>query len=58
MQKDADAILEVIDFDELLKNPEEYLKELGKAFLDEHSVEIKKGFDEGKKFANKVMEKS
>ena len=55
MVKDADKILDAIDLDELLKNPEPYLQELGKAFLDEHSKEIKKGFEVGKKFANSVL---
>ena len=36
MENDADKILEVIDIDELLKNPSLYLQELGRAFLDEH----------------------
>ena len=58
MAKDADKILEAIDLDELLLDPESYLLELGSSFLDEHSEEIKKGFEEGKKFANKIMEKS
>ena len=58
MAKDADQILKAIDLDELLKNPENYLQGLGKAFLDEHSTEIKKGFEEGKNFANEVMKKS
>lgn len=58
MAKDSDKILEAINLDELLQNPELYLKALGKAFLDEHSSEIRKGFDEGKKFANEVMKRT
>jgi len=52
---DAVKILEAIDLDELLKNPELYLQELGRAFLDEHREEILEGFNEGKKYAEKVV---
>tara|TARA_Y100000361_G_C10898240_1_gene207695 strand:- start:169 stop:402 length:234 start_codon:yes stop_codon:yes gene_type:complete len=52
---DADKILEAIDLDDLLKNPQEYLEELGKAFLDEHKKEIKEAFEEGRKYAEKVV---
>ncbi len=52
---DADTILEAIDLDELLKDPERYLNLLGKAFIDEHVDEIEKGFNEGKKYAEKVV---
>jgi|TARA_R110002020_G_scaffold43981_2_gene127125 hypothetical protein len=52
---DANKILESIDLDELLKNPELYLQELGRAFLNEHRDEIKEAFSEGKKYAEKVV---
>tara|TARA_R100000995_G_scaffold81242_1_gene53870 strand:- start:154 stop:330 length:177 start_codon:yes stop_codon:yes gene_type:complete len=58
MAKDADKILDAIDLDELMKNPEVYLVELGKAFMDKHSKDIEKGFNEGKDFANEVLKKS
>lgn len=58
MAQDADKILEAIDIDDLLKNPEEYLTALGKAFLEEHSKEIKIGFETGEKFAEEVLKKS
>ena len=56
MENDADKILEVIDIDELLKNPSLYLQELGRAFLDEHQQEIKVAFKEGIKYAEKVVD--
>ena len=56
--EDADLILEAIDLDDLLANPETYLKALGEAFLNEHLDEIKKGFDEGQQFALKVLKES
>ena len=58
MAKDADKILNAIDIDELLIDPDHYLLELGSAFMDEHAKEIKKGFDKGQDFANSIMKKS
>ena len=55
VSNDADKILEAIDLDELLKNPKPYLQQLGKAFLDDHRKEIREGFNEGKKYAEKVV---
>lgn len=58
MAQDADKILEAINIDDLLKEPEKYLTALGKAFLDEHSKEIEVGFKTGEKFAEEVLKKS
>ena len=58
MAQDADKILEAINIDDLLKEPEKYLTALGKAFLDEHSKEIEAGFKTGEKFAEEVLKKS
>ena len=55
VSNDADKILEAINLDELLKNPELYLQQLGKTFLDGHRKEIEEGFNEGKKYAEKVI---
>ena len=55
--QDADKILEAIDIDEMLKDPESYLNALGQQFMKDHDKEIKRGFREGKKFATKVIEK-
>ncbi len=54
----ADNILQAIDLDKLLEDPEGYLLALGSAFLDEHIDEIEKADKEGKKFAEKVLKKS
>lgn len=54
----ADNILQAIDLDKLLEDPEGYLLALGSAFLDEHIDEIQKADKEGKKFAEKVLKKS
>jgi len=58
MAQDADKILEAINIDELLKDPEKYLSALGKAFLEEHNKEIEVGFKTGEKFAEEVLKKS
>ena len=58
MAQDADKILEAINIDDLLKEPEKYLTALGKAFLDEHSKEIEEGFKTGEKFAEEVLKRS
>ena len=58
MAQDADKILEAINVDELIRNPESYLQSLGKAFLDEHSKDIEYGFKQGEKFAEEVLKKS
>ena len=58
MAQDADKILEAINIDDLLKEPEKYLTALGKAFLDEHNKEIETGFKTGEKFAEEVLKKS
>ena len=55
VDKNADNILEVIDIDALLKDPEGYLLSLGDAFLKEHLDEIQKASREGKKFAEKIL---
>ena len=56
--QDADKILEVINIDDLLKDPESYLNALGEQFMQDHDKEIKQGFKEGKKFADKIIKKS
>ncbi|QDP48451.1 MAG: hypothetical protein Unbinned6747contig1000_9 [Prokaryotic dsDNA virus sp.] len=58
IKQDADNILKAIDMDELLKDPESYLTALGEQFMEQHDKEIKQGYKEGKKFANKIIEKS
>ena len=56
--QNADNILDAIDMDDLLDDPEGYLLALGDAFLKEHIDEIQEADKEGKKFAEKVLKKS
>mgnify|MGYP003134691955 CR=1 FL=1 len=56
--QDADKILDAIDIDDLLKDPETYLNALAQQFMQEHEKEIKQGFKEGKNFATKILKKS
>ncbi len=56
--QNADSILPSINMDDLLKNPEGYLLNLGLSFLNEHVDEIEKGAKQGKQFAKEVLKKS
>jgi len=56
--QNADNILPSIDIDEMLKDTEGYLLNLGLSFLNEHIEEIEKGAKQGKKFAKEVLKKS
>lgn len=53
----AENILDVVDIDKLLRDPEGYLLKLGDAFLKEHIDEVQKAHKEGKKFADKILKK-
>ena len=55
--ENSELILEQINLDELLKDPEGYLMGLADAFLEEHIDEIQKAHKEGVTFANKVLSK-
>ena len=57
IKENADNILEAIDLDELLKDPEGYLLALSDAFLKEHIDEIEQAGKEGKRFADKILKK-
>ena len=56
--QNAESILPSIDIDEMLKDTEGYLLNLGLAFLNEHVDEIEKGAKQGDKFATEVLKKS
>tara|TARA_R100000655_G_C2974194_1_gene190845 strand:- start:1050 stop:1274 length:225 start_codon:yes stop_codon:yes gene_type:complete len=56
--QDADKILDAINIDDLLKEPESYLNALSEQFMKDHDKEIKQGYKEGQKFATKIIEKS
>jgi len=53
--ENADNILQAIDIDEFLKDPEGYLLLLCDAFLKEHIDEIEQASEQGKKFAEKII---
>ena len=55
VSNNADKILDVVDLDKLLEDPENYLLSLGDAFIKEHIDEIQEASNEGKVFANKVI---
>ena len=52
---DANLILDAIEVEELLKDPERYLMSLGEAFLTEHLDEIEEGAKIGAKLATKMV---
>ncbi len=58
IEESSGVLLNAIDLDELLKDPEGYLLSLGDAFLNEHIDEIKKANEIGTKFANKIIRES
>ena len=51
----AENILSVINVEELVKNPKEYLTALGLEFLNEHIDEIEEGSNQGKKMAKEIL---
>lgn len=55
IKNNADNILNVIDIDDLLKDPEGYLLALGDAFIKDHLDEIQKAKEEGKRYATEVI---
>jgi len=56
--QNADNILPSINIDEMLKDTEGYLLNLGLSFLTEHIDEIEKGAKQGQRFAKEVLKKS
>lgn len=55
IEEDSEKILPVINLDELLKDPKQYLFLLASEFLNQHMQEIKGGAKEGKNFALKIL---
>lgn len=58
VSENAEKILDVINLDELLKDPEGYMLLLGDAFLKEHIDEIEQASKVGKKFAKRVLDEN
>ena len=52
----AENILDVINVEELVKNPKEYLTRLGLEFLNEHIDEIEQGAKQGQKMAEEILD--
>jgi uncharacterized membrane-anchored protein len=55
--KDSEIILEKVDLDELRKNPQEYIYNLGKQFYEAHNKELKQAITLGEKKAKKILGK-
>ena len=55
IKNNADNILNVINIDDLLKDPEGYLLALGDAFIKDHLDEIEQAKKEGQKYAESVL---
>ena len=53
----SELILEQIDLDKLLQDPEGYLMGLADAFLEEHIDEVQKAHKMVVTFANKILSK-
>jgi hypothetical protein len=55
--EDSEKILEMIDIDKLIQNPEGVLQSVAILFLKDHLDEIKKGAKIGENFAKKILSK-
>ena len=55
IKNNADNILNVINIDDLLKDPVGYLLALGDAFIKDHLDEIEQAKKEGQKYAESVL---
>ena len=55
IKNNANNILNVINIDDLLKDPEGYLLALGDAFIKDHLDEIEQAKKEGQKYAESVL---
>tara|TARA_Y100000361_G_C10978968_1_gene248018 strand:+ start:66 stop:302 length:237 start_codon:yes stop_codon:yes gene_type:complete len=55
IDKEIDQILEVIDIDELLSNPEIYMQELGKQFFESLEDELIEAIEAGELKANQII---
>jgi hypothetical protein len=55
VEKESTKILEVIDIDALMLNPEAYMKELGKQFYESNIDEIQEAIKAGEKKAEKII---
>ena len=56
IREDADVILNAIDLDKLLENPNQYLEMLGTAFVEKHQDKFITAFDMGRKHGAKLSD--
>lgn len=55
VNRQSESILDKVDLTNLLSNPIEYLKELGKQFFEAHTDELQKAIDAGEDKAKEVL---
>ena len=55
IDEEIDQLLEVIDLDELLANPQLYMQELSKQFFESLEDEIKEAIEAGETKANQII---
>ena len=55
IKNNADNILNAINIDDLLKDPEGYLLALGDAFIKDHLDQIERAKKEGQEYAKSVL---
>ena len=55
VDRHSEKILNKIDVDELLKNPTEYMKELGRQFFESHKDELEQSIKAGERKAKDVL---
>ena len=58
VRQDTDMILEAIDLDELMLDPESYLTELGNLFMERHSDDFIEALSLGRKHGSNMAERS
>tara|TARA_Y100000401_G_scaffold38325_1_gene28935 strand:+ start:23592 stop:23828 length:237 start_codon:yes stop_codon:yes gene_type:complete len=56
IDQEIDQILEVIDIDELLANPQLYMQELGKQFFESLEDELTEAIEAGELKANQIVD--
>lgn len=56
IDQEVDKVLEVIDLDELLLNPQEYMQELSKQFFESLEDEISEAIEAGELKANQIVD--
>jgi len=55
IKADSELILTQIDVEQLVKDPEAYIRELAEEFVHQHEAEIRQGVYIGRKYAQKFL---